>query len=153
MRLWSKHSDNGNKLNTLELFYYYYMYFYYINYPVYLNLKYIAQNVPGYICNHGSLKGIDQEKKHVRWNRRQLPGMKQTLAGIPEVWLRDAASRSLRGTMVTYVTWDVPLQELEMRQNAMGTRCLCSQTFKSLPSVYGAQLGRENRRARAGLHI
>ncbi len=61
MHLWSKHSDNGNKLNTLELFYYYYMYLYYINYAVCLNLKYIAQNVPGYICNHGSPKGIDQE--------------------------------------------------------------------------------------------
>ncbi len=70
-------------------------------------------------------------------------GMKQPLAGMPEVWPQDAASHSRRGTMVTYVTWDVPLQELELHRDAMGTRYPHRQTDKSLPSVNGAQLGRE----------
>ncbi len=50
----------------------------------------------------GSMKG--------RWNRGQLLGMMQALAGMPEVWPRDAAL----GTRVTCVIWDVPLQELEL---------------------------------------
>ncbi len=30
-------------------------------------------------------------------------------------------------------------------ENAMGTRCPCRQTYKSLPSVDGAQLGQEKK--------
>ncbi len=38
----------------------------------------------------------DQEAlKHMRWNQRQLPGMMQALAGMPEVWPQDATSCSL----------------------------------------------------------
>ncbi len=41
-------------------------------------------------------------------------GMKQPLAGMPEVWPRDAASRSSRNW--GYIrNLDVPLQELELR--------------------------------------
>ncbi len=40
-----------------------------------------------------------------------------------------------QGTMVTYVTWDVPLQELELRRSARETRFPRRQTCKSLPSV------------------
>ncbi len=49
------------------------------------------------------------------------------------------------GTMVTYITWDVPLRELELRQNARGTRYPRHPTCKSLPSVeehsYGKRTG------------
>ncbi len=58
---------------------------------------------------------------------------------------RDAGNMSLhrnvsipQGTMVTYVTWDVPLQELELHRKTLGdviTRCPRRQTCKSLPSV------------------
>ncbi len=50
-------------------------------------------------------------------------------------------SHSLRGTMVTCVTWDVPLQELKLRRDAMGMRCPRRQTFKSLPSVEEHKVG------------
>ncbi len=55
------------------------------------------------------------------------------LVGMPEVLPCDATFP--QGTMVTYVTWDVPLLELKLRQNARGTRYSRRQTCKSLPSL------------------
>ncbi len=52
-----------------------------------------------------------------------------------------------RGTRVTYVIWDVPLQELELRR----TRCPRRQTFKSLLSVLRKSTARAREKgARSG---
>ncbi len=58
-----------------------------------------------------------------------------------KIMARDEMSHSLRGTMVIYVTWEVPLPELELDRDAMGTRCPHHKTLKCLPSVDEAQLG------------
>ncbi len=44
------------------------------------------------------------------------------LVGMPEVWPCDAASRSLGGTRVTYVTRDVPLREHRAASRRYGER-------------------------------
>ncbi len=59
-------------------------------------------------------------------------------------------------TRVTYVTWDFPLQKIELRPKTLGERDTHTARLpKSLPSVYpcGAHLGREDRRAWSGLHV
>ncbi len=58
-----------------------------------------------------------------------------------------------QGTRVTYITWDVPLRELRAASNALGTICPRHHTDKSLPSVYGTNLGRENWGAGSGLKV
>ncbi len=55
----------------------------------------------------------------------------------------------LRGTMVTYVTWDVPLREID----TLGNEMTMPPDLQIPASVWKAQLWQENRRARSGSQI
>ncbi len=59
------------------------------------------------------------------------------LVGMPELWPCDAASRSLGGTMVTYVTWDVPLREHRAASRRYGERDVHAARLSNLCLVCG----------------
>ncbi len=60
-----------------------------------------------------------------------LKSWRTALARMPEVWQRDAASRSLKETMVTYVTW---------RRSFSGTRAASPRFGNEMPTPPDLQI-------------
>ncbi len=96
-----------------------------------------------HMCNQSKLTARRQVRVTSRPGCLKARDVQRQLLGMKHSSSRDAGSMALRrsvsfprGTMVTYVTWDVPLLEPRaVSERFRGTRCPRRQTCKSLLSV------------------